>query len=257
MTPFWIALAVVLFLGTIVAHEAGHYVAMRRAGVRIVSAGIGFPFPPTFTVYRKRNPDGTVTKFQLSPWVLGAFVRADDRDEKRIDELPYRQFTWMMGSGVVINLVLGAVFIGIGALMIGNWTGFLVYLAAATLLWLGRRLVAAYLVPVLGLPALGLMLWGTALAVAEHSQVGILGTARMFSMAESASLAFVLAGLLSAALGILNMVPLFPFDGGRIFSRVLTAAGLGSRGVLAFEVATSVLAVGTVTFTLLTDVIFA
>lgn len=257
MTALWITLAAVLFLGTVLAHEAGHYFAMRRAGIRIVSAGIGFPFPPTFTVYRKKNRDGTATEFQLSPWVLGAFVRADDRDEKRIDELPYRQFTWIMGSGVVINLVLGALFIGIGALMVGDWTSFLIYLAAAVLLWLGRRLAAAYLVPVLGLPTLGLLLWGTALAAMEHSQVGVMGTVRLLSMAENASLAFVLAGLLSAALGLLNMVPLFPFDGGRIFSRVLTAAGLSRRGVLAFEVATSVVAVSTVIFTLLTDVIFA
>lgn len=257
MTALWITLAAVLFVGTIIAHEAGHYFAMRRAGVRIVSAGVGFPFPPTFTVYRKRNPDGSVTKFQLSPWVLGAFVRADDRDEKRIDELPYRQFTWIMGSGVVINLVLGAIFLSVGALLIGNWQGALIYLAAAVLLWLTRRLVAAYLVPVLGIPALVLFVWGTVLAVMEHSQVGVMGTVRIFSVADNASLAFILAGLLSASLGILNMVPLFPFDGGRIFSRVLSAMGLSRRGVMAFEVTTSVLALGTLAFTLLTDIIFA
>lgn len=257
MSALWITLAAVLFLGTVVAHEAGHYATMRRAGIRIVSAGIGFPFPPTFTLYRKKNPDGSVTKFQLSPWVLGAFVRADERDEKRMDELPYRQFTWIMGSGVVFNLVLGALLIGLGALAIGNWTGFLAYATAAVLLWLGRKLVAAYLVPVLGFPALALLVWGTALAVMDHSQVGVVGTVRLLGVADSASLAFVLAGVLSVALGILNMTPLFPFDGGRIFSRVLSGAGLSRRGVMAFEVATSVLALGTVTFSLLTDIIFA
>jgi membrane-associated protease RseP (regulator of RpoE activity) len=257
MSALWITLAAVLFLGTIVAHEAGHYASMRRAGVRIHSAGVGFPFPPTFTVYRKKNPDGTVTKFQLSPWVLGAFVRADERDEKRIDELPYRQFTWIMGSGVVINLALGLVLLSLAALTIGNWTGCLAYLAAATLLWLGRKLFAAYVVPVLGIPALGLLIWGTVLAVMDHSQIGVVGTVRLFSLADNASLALVLAGLLSVSLGILNMIPLFPFDGGRIFSRVLSAAGLSPRAVLAFEVATSILAVGTIAFTLLTDVIFA
>lgn len=257
MTALWITLAVVLSLGTIIAHEAGHFFAMRRASIRIVSAGIGFPFPPTFTVYRKKNPDGTVTKFQLSPWVLGAFVRPDERDEKRIDELPYRQFTWIMGSGVVINLVLGALLIGIGAAMIGNWYGFGAYLLSAGLLWLGRRLLAAYLVPVFGFPALGLVIWGTVLAVLNHDQVGLVGQARLFGVVDSASLAFVLAGLFSASLGILNMIPLFPFDGGRIFSRVLSGAGLSRRSVTAFEVVTSMLAIGTIAFTLLTDIIFA
>lgn len=257
MSALWIALAAVLFFGTIVAHEAGHYASMRRAGVRIHSAGIGFPFPPTFTVYRKKNPDGSVTKFQLSPWVLGAFVRAEERDEKRIDELPYRQFAWIMGSGVVINLVLGAVLVGIGALIGGNWSGFLFYVAGAVLVWIGRKLFAAYIVPVLGFPALGLFAYGCISAVADRTQIGVVGTAHMFSMASDARLTFVLAGLLSASLGILNMVPLFPFDGGRIFGRVLSGFGVSRNAVMAFEVVTAGLAVGAVVFTLLTDVIFA
>jgi membrane-associated protease RseP (regulator of RpoE activity) len=257
MSALWITLTVVLFFGTIIAHEAGHYVSMRRAGVRIHSAGIGFPFPPTFTIYRKKNPDGTVTKFQLSPWVLGAFVRAEEKDEQRITELPYRQFTWIMGSGVVINLVLGVVLLGFSALVEGSWLRCLICLAIATALWFTRRLFAAYIVPVLGFPALALFMFGCIAAVQDRTPIGVVGTAQVFGMASTFQLALLLGGALSITLGLMNMIPLFPFDGGRIFGRVLARFGLSPRAILGFEVVTSTLALGTIMFSLMTDILFA
>jgi membrane-associated protease RseP (regulator of RpoE activity) len=252
-----ITLAAVLFLGTVIAHEAGHFVSMRRAGIRIHSAGIGFPFPPTFTVYRKKRPDGGVTKFQLSPWVLGAFVRAEEEDEKRIDTLPYRQFAWIMGSGVMINVVLGLVLLSFGALLSGNWNGFVLYNLIAVVLWLARKLFTAYVVPVIGLPMLALSTWGLVAAVQDRSQIGIVGWGEVFSWATDIRMAVLLAGALSLLLGLANMVPLFPFDGGRIFSRVLMNLGASRRTATIFEAVTSVLALGSIFFSLATDFLFA
>jgi membrane-associated protease RseP (regulator of RpoE activity) len=257
MNALSITLAAVLFLGTVIAHEAGHFVSMRRAGIRIHSAGIGFPFPPTFTVYRKKRPDGGVMKFQLSPWVLGAFVRAEDEDEKRIDTLPYRQFAWIMGSGVVINVVLGLVLLSLGAMLSGNWNGFVAYNLIAVVLWLGRKLFTAYVVPVIGLPVLGLSIWGFITAVQDRAQVGIVGMGKMFTWATDIRMALLLAGALSLLLGLANMVPLFPFDGGRIFSRVLMNLGASRRAATLFEVTTSTLAIGSIMFSLMTDILFA
>lgn len=52
---FWLFLAFVLLLGPmILAHEVGHFLAARRAGVRILEFGIGFP-PRLLTLWREKG----------------------------------------------------------------------------------------------------------------------------------------------------------------------------------------------------------
>ncbi|RME33118.1 MAG: RIP metalloprotease, partial [Thermoflexia bacterium] len=52
---FWLFLAFVLLLGPmILAHEIGHFLAARRAGVRVLEFGLGFP-PRMFTLWREKG----------------------------------------------------------------------------------------------------------------------------------------------------------------------------------------------------------
>ena len=67
-----IILAIIIFLALlallILVHELGHFVAARRAGIRVDEFGLGFP-PKVFSFLKKG------TEFSLNMIPLGGFVK--------------------------------------------------------------------------------------------------------------------------------------------------------------------------------------
>src|ERR1700754_4793476 len=62
-------LAIILFMGLIIVHEWGHYIAARRNGVEVEEFGLGFP--PR--AWGKKRKDGMVLSLNWLP--LGGFVK--------------------------------------------------------------------------------------------------------------------------------------------------------------------------------------
>jgi regulator of sigma E protease len=99
----------ILIIGVLVLiHELGHFIAARRAGVRVHEFGIGFP--PRARVLRS---DGE-TLYTLNWLPIGGFVKlegedGDSDDERSFGRAPFLTRQLILVAGVVMNLVLAFV----------------------------------------------------------------------------------------------------------------------------------------------------
>jgi len=103
------AIGVVLFvliLGLLVlVHEVGHFIAARRAGIRVHEFGIGFP--PRARVL---SNDGE-TLYTLNWLPIGGFVKLEGEDggsddPRSFERAPFLTRQGVLVAGVVMNLVL-------------------------------------------------------------------------------------------------------------------------------------------------------
>lgn len=207
---------------------------MRRCGVRIKEVSLlGFPFPYLPSVYYRRGE----TSWSLHPFVLGAYVEPYDENEigsKRLwDQL------YISGGGPIANLVYALALSAVAFVLMGardeRLADGLVISAilgvVAWVVWLGRRYIALAL-PVLAIPILVLVGWaifGTnPMQAVEAGSGGPVAVVVSLTGAQSTSHALLLAAFLSINLGLINLAPLPPLDGGRIFGATLKAY-LGQR----------------------------
>lgn len=107
---------ILLFIGLVVVHELGHFLAARRNGVDVEEFGIFFP--PR--LYKRKTKGGWVFSFNLIP--LGGFVRLKgehDSDTERgsFGAASLSAKTKIMAAGVVFNLVTALVLFTIIALI--------------------------------------------------------------------------------------------------------------------------------------------
>src|SRR6187402_270705 len=72
MSIFLLVLAVILFIGLVVVHEWGHFIAARRNGVEVEEFGIGFP--PKIWGKQVKTKKSTF-EFTINALPLGGFVR--------------------------------------------------------------------------------------------------------------------------------------------------------------------------------------
>jgi len=104
MSIMLLAVGIILFIGLVVVHEVGHFIAARRGGVDVEEFGIFFP--PR--LYKRKTKGGWVFSFNLIP--LGGFVRL--KGEHDSDTTP-GSFgaaslwvkTKIMSAGVLFNLL--------------------------------------------------------------------------------------------------------------------------------------------------------
>ena len=104
ITTVLIFLAVLSVL--VIAHEFGHYIAARRAGVTVEEFGLGFP--PRLTAFTDKR--GTKWSFNLIP--LGGFVKlkGEDSGHEKDDFAAQskRKRASILVAGVFMNFVLAA-----------------------------------------------------------------------------------------------------------------------------------------------------
>ncbi|MDB5185434.1 MAG: hypothetical protein JWN38_1242 [Candidatus Saccharibacteria bacterium] len=116
MSVVLLVIGILLFIGLIVAHEFGHFVAARRNGV--VAEEFGIFFPPR--LYKKRMKGGWDFTINLLP--LGGFVKLkgehdSDTAKGSFGAASLWAKTQIMAAGVVMNLVIGLVLLTILAII--------------------------------------------------------------------------------------------------------------------------------------------
>lgn len=104
MSVFLLILGIVLFIGLILIHEWGHFIAARRGGVEVEEYGIFFP--PR--LYKKRMKGGWNFTINLIP--LGGFVKLKGEHDTDTEPGSYGAADlWtkskIMAAGVFMNLV--------------------------------------------------------------------------------------------------------------------------------------------------------
>lgn len=109
-----------MFIGLVVIHEWGHFIAARRGGVEVEEFGIGFP-PKAWSKKVKTKKSKFLFSVNLLP--LGGFVRLkgendSDKREGSFGAAPLNTKVKIMTAGVFMNLVT-AIFL----FMILAWIG--------------------------------------------------------------------------------------------------------------------------------------
>lgn len=235
-----LTLAISLFVLSVVFHELGHFVAMRRCGVYVTEMGLGMPIGPglSFTV-GKDTPHPL--KFSLYPLLLGAFVRNDPKCD--IEALPAGDRAFIYAAGPMANIIFTTVMLYILFAMNMDMSSvrfgptmypILGLLAGGTVFSLAfilfPRQISLYVCPVISL----LLVWwfATLLAnitpeqfVRSSGMVVVVQVAKVFSVTPSSVVYF--AGLISFALGAMNLLPIYLLDGGHLVG--IYVAKLGER----------------------------
>lgn len=248
-TVWWTVVAVACLALTIIVHEAAHAIVLRSLGIRVVEFGIGM-FAPRLRFALPRS-DVTVS---VSPWLLGAYVRPDPAQEHQMRVLSYRDSTWYAGAGIVVNLVLGGALLAVIALFDGRTLHALITGACTALVWWFRRWFCSYVLPVLGVPILVWTVFMLAHGLGEpQGPVGAVDMVTTELMNVSPVHAISVLGALSVAIGVINILPLYPLDGGRIASAALQRL-IGTRAADIFQDATVVLSLGLMVYAVASDV---
>lgn len=104
MSIFLLIMGLILFVGLVVVHEIGHFVAARRNGIEVEEFGVGFP--PRAKVLAKKH--GTI--FSLNWLPLGGFVKLKgehdaDTEPGTFGAASLKAKVQVMVAGVIMNLL--------------------------------------------------------------------------------------------------------------------------------------------------------
>ena len=101
-----------LLLILVLIHEFGHFLAAKAFGIKVLEFGVGFP-PRAKTLFKKGE-----TEYTLNWLPIGGFVRLlgeeDPSDPRSLAAAPRWQRLTVMAAGVIMNLVLAVVLLGVG-----------------------------------------------------------------------------------------------------------------------------------------------
>jgi Zn-dependent protease len=168
-------------------------------------------------------------------------VRPRTADQDQIAALPYRDTSWYAGAGVLANLISAGSCLTLWALITHRpWCTALA--AAATVgIWLLRRPLTAWLFPLVGLPLLVILTYFLVQGIRVHQAQGIVGDVQILSYATSLTSTIALGIVINLALAALNLLPLGPFDGGRIATAAIHTRW-GDRAAVHYQITTSIAA---------------
>lgn len=198
---------IVILALLVLSHEIGHFVAAKKAGVKIEEFGFGFP--PRLLSFKKGE---TIYSLNLIP--LGGFVKiyGEDgqhkEDSRSFSSQSVRQRFQMLISGVLMNIVLAIFLLTILSIFVYPW-----YQG----LWMG--LVNTFYLIGLIIIALAQLFWQLILTGRFQGEVfGPVGIASLTGKVVEMGFLNVLyfTALLSINLAIINVLPFPALDGGRL-----------------------------------------
>ncbi len=221
-----VALGILTLFISLFLHEWGHYIAMRKHGVPVECFGLGIPIRglPFLELRIKTH------RMQFHPVILGAFVKT--KDSYSIEtENRYRILADVAGNGVRINLITAALLYPVWAVVkfgFGsvNWT-FVGMITIILLIITGYRpLFCRYLFPILSIGVaasvvIPLILWAFAPTPETAPLAGPVGIIHIATKIEAIPAVLFFWVILSSGIGLANMLPILPLDGGHYFAHFL------------------------------------
>jgi regulator of sigma E protease len=114
MSVLLLILGLICFVGLVVIHEYGHFIAARRNGVDVEEFGIGFP-PKAKTLTVKNG-----TEYTLNWLPLGGFVRLRGENDSDTEKGTYgaaslKTKVKIMVAGVTMNLIAAFILLAVAA----------------------------------------------------------------------------------------------------------------------------------------------
>lgn len=238
-------ITIVLIVFSLVFHEAAHWFEMSRRGIPVVEAGLGFPISRWLQIRFswKRFPG---TTFTLNPLLIGAYVKPSDDGEQTMKALPYKEYATIFGVGPLANLLFWLMlffikpFIDSHIILASPQNLFIMFCVFSIMAFVvyARGALAAYVIPLMGLLAIVLI----TVTLAKFGQKGVSGPVGIVEAAKKSSSsglvsAVSFAGLISLNLALLNTLPFYPLDGGKIVDKLI--GRLGEKTQKIFRVVTT------------------
>lgn len=201
------AIKIIILLGFLVLiHEMGHYIASKICKIRVNEFAIGFG-PKIFSKKGKE----TVYELRLIP--LGGFVNLEGEDEESNKEgsfskasIPKRIF--VVAAGALVNILFGIlaycclIFIRYLIAVDNNFLEAIKY----------SFLASTELIKSMWLSIVELFSGNVGL----QDMVGPIGISEMVSKTSGLTEFIYLLSIISVSLGITNLLPVIPLDGGKI-----------------------------------------
>jgi len=204
---------IAVFSIIVLVHELGHFLAARKAGVKVYEFSIGFPFSPrVLTFFRHKE-----TEFTLRLLPLGGFVSFSKDGDEGADDLfgaSYPDRALIMSAGSLSNIIF-AFLIFVPVFIFGKHVPFVdAVLASANTVW---AIFSGTVIVVFNIFS------GTGFMEGLAGPVGIAAIAGQAASKGLLSLLYF-AGILSMSLGVMNLIPFPALDGGQLFMLLIEAA---------------------------------
>jgi len=196
---------ILVFTLVVLVHELGHFLAARRAGVKVYEFSIGFPFSPRIvTLFRHRETEFTVRLLPLGGFV--SFSRDGDEDAMELFGASRLHRLQIMSAGSVFNIVFA-------------FFAFIIVFFAGKDMHLGAAIISSAKIT-----------WAMMSGTAEYLVNIFTGHGTMDGLAGPVGIAVIagkaaakgflnllyFTGMLSLSLGIMNLLPLPALDGGQL-----------------------------------------
>ena len=196
---------VAVFTVVVLVHEFGHFLAARKAGVKVYEFSIGFPFSPRlFTLFHHRETAFTVRLLPLGGFV--SFSQNGGEDDADLLLASRRRRAAILAAGSLSNILFAfAIFVPV--FMIGKHLDLVsAMLLSAKTLW-----------EILS----GTVMFAAGIFTGHGTMEGMSGPVGIAVMAGKAAGKGIMqlcyfTGLLSLSLGIMNLFPLPALDGGHL-----------------------------------------
>lgn len=197
---------ITVFTVVVLVHELGHFIAARKAGIKVYEFSIGFPFSPKiFTLFRHKETEFTLRLLPLGGFV--SFSKDGDEDAKELFEASYFKRASIMSAGSLLNIAF-AFLVFIPVFAFGKHIPFIdAIMSSIQTLWAILSGTVAFILNIFS---------------GSGSMEGLAGPIGIASMAGQAAIKGILnlmyfIGILSMSLGIMNLIPLPALDGGQLF----------------------------------------
>ncbi len=226
--------AVVLILGALAVHEGAHAFAMWKCGVSLSEVGLGFPIPYVPHIRIRFKKFSSLPAFTLHPFLLGAYVKPTEEGDAMLEKLPYSNRAVIYGFGVLGNILYGLlllILLRVASLGILDMKVFILLLLLF-LFWWQRRVFCTHLVPIVGVLGLAGFVATFFFLPSGDVVVGPIGTIQLaHDTAKDVAGGVLFAAVISFSLAVLNMLPVYPLDGGRTMDVLMAKFGVGAQNI--------------------------
>jgi regulator of sigma E protease len=232
---------IAVFSLIVIVHESGHFIAARRAGIKVYEFSIGFPFSPKLcTLFTNRETSFTLRLFPIGGFVT--FSSENDKDASGLFNASYIQRAAVFSAGSLFNILFAFIVFTI-VFAAGQHNNILTaMLSSLKIVWQ--------------------IFSGTVMFIASaftgHASInglsGPIGIAAMAGKAAGMGMLHLLffSGVLSMSLGVMNLLPLPALDGGQILLLLIEATRKKTISVRTYQI---VSIVGLMMFMILTVVV--
>jgi len=195
-----------VFSLVVLIHEFGHFIAARRAGVKVYEFSIGFPFSPRLiTLFHHKETEFTLRLLPLGGFV--SFSKDGDDEAREFMGASFMKRIMILSAGSLFNIFFAfIIFIP-------------VFMAGKNLYFFDALLLSVKTVYEI---ISGTILFILNILSGNGTMEGLSGPVGIAAMAGKAATKGILSlmfftGALSMSLGIMNLFPFPALDGGQLF----------------------------------------